>query len=89
MKEVCRIADLQNMEVINICDGKRLGCVCDVEIDRDSGCVKAIIVPGPCRFLGLFGHCDDYIIPWNEIEKMGEDIILVSFPPAMEGKCLK
>ena len=35
------------------------------------------MVPGPCRFLGLFGRDSDYIIPWGCIRRIGEDIILV------------
>ena len=35
------------------------------------------MVPGPCRFLGLFGRDSDYIIPWCCIRRIGEDIILV------------
>lgn len=74
-----RIADLSNKEVINVCDGKRLGYIYDVVIDVDRGTVLAIVVPGPCKFFGLFGREEDYVIPWRCIEKWGEDIILVSF----------
>ena len=38
------------------------------------------MVPGPCRFLGLFGRDSDYIIPWGCIRRIGEDIILVEGP---------
>ena len=49
-------------------------------IDTDTGRVTAIMVPGPCRFLGLFGRDSDYIIPWGCIRRIGEDIILVEGP---------
>ena len=45
-----------------------------------TGRVTAIMVPGPCRFLGLFGRDSDYIIPWGCIRRIGEDIILVEGP---------
>ena len=32
----CYITDLNEKEVINLCDGARLGNVCDVEVDRKS-----------------------------------------------------
>ncbi len=73
----CRIADLRCKEVINICDGCRLGFVDDVLIEVVDGRVLAIIVPGPCRFLGLFGREDDYVIFWENITRIGDDIILV------------
>ncbi|MDL2273590.1 YlmC/YmxH family sporulation protein [Oscillospiraceae bacterium OttesenSCG-928-G22] len=73
---VCRIVDLRCKEVINIRDGCRLGFVGDVEVDVSCGRVVAIVVPGPCRFL-FFGREDDYVILWEDIRKIGEDIILV------------
>ncbi|NLV51423.1 MAG: YlmC/YmxH family sporulation protein [Clostridiales bacterium] len=73
----CRIAELRNREVINITDGARLGFVEDVLIDIQSGSIKALVVPGPPRIFGLFGREDDYILPWENISRMGEDIILV------------
>ena len=76
-----RIADLQCKEVVNITDGCRLGYVSDVELDILTGKVVAIVVPGKCRFFGLFGRADDYVIPWHCIRRFGEDIILVEVIP--------
>ena len=73
----CRIADLRYKEVINVRDGLRLGYVCDVVLNISTGCVLAIVVPGPCRFFGLLGRDDDYVIPWECIRKIGDDIILI------------
>ncbi|MBZ4644985.1 MAG: hypothetical protein PWR27_643 [Petroclostridium sp.] len=72
-----RASDFRQKEVINIADGKRLGFVYDVEIDMNKGVIESIIVPGPGKFLGLFGRDTDYVIPWNSIKKVGDDIILV------------
>ncbi len=78
----CRIVDLRLKEVINIHDGCRLGFVNDVEVDTCCGKVVSIVVPGPSRFFGLFGREEDYVIPWDDIKRIGEDIILIecSFP---------
>ena len=72
-----RFSDLRCKEVINICDGCRLGYVSDLEIDTCTSCVTALIVPGPAKFFGIFGREDDYIIPWEAVKKIGEDIILI------------
>lgn len=72
-----RTADLKQKEVINMSDGKRLGFVSDVEIDLDTGRIDSIIVPSGGRFLGLLGKDNEFIIPWERIKKIGEDIILV------------
>jgi len=73
----CRVAEFGFKEVINVCDGYRLGFVYDVAVNVTNGQVLAIIVPGRCRLLGLFRREDDYVIPWECIRKIGEDIILV------------
>ena len=50
-----RISSLCCKEVVNVCDGARLGYVSDVEIELPGGRVTALLVPGSCRFFGLFG----------------------------------
>ncbi len=75
----CRIVDLRGKEVINVCDGCRLGYPYDVEIDAVTGRLVAIVVPGPCKYFGLFGRGDDYVVPWEAIRRIGDDIILVDF----------
>ena len=74
-----RAGDLRQKEVINITDGKRLGFVNDVEINFSAGFIDAIVIPGPGRFLGIFGKSEDYIIPWKDIVRVGDDIILVEY----------
>lgn len=76
-----RITDLRCKEVINVCDGQRLGFVSDVEVRIPDGQVVALVVPGPCRVLGVLGRKDDYVIPWHCIRRLGEDIILVELEP--------
>jgi len=72
-----RTSDFREKEVINIKDGRRLGFVCDVEINLESGKIEAIVIPGDRRWFGLVGKDDEYVIPWDRIKKIGEDIILV------------
>lgn len=83
---LCRITNLHDKEVINVCDGSRLGCVDDVEVDTCSAQLTALVIYGRPKFLGLFGHEDDVIIPWREIEIIGDETILVSRPVLQEEK---
>ena len=46
-----KFTELRCKEVICVADGRRLGFVCDVQVEIPEGCVKAIVVPGPCRIL--------------------------------------
>ncbi len=76
-----RIAELKYKEVISVEDGSRYGYVGDMEVDLESGQVKALVVPGRRRFFGLFGREEDKIIPWTAVHRFGEDIILVQNQP--------
>ena len=67
---------LREKEVINVCDGTRLGCPSDFEFNVYHGVITAIIVPRPSGFLGL-SHANDLVIPWDNIECIGKDTILV------------
>lgn len=72
-----RVTDLSCKEVVCICDGARLGYVSDVEVTVPQGEVCAIVVPGRGKWFGLLGATEDYVIPWNAIRRVGDDIILV------------
>ena len=50
-------------------------------VDLPEGKVNAILVPGPAKLLGLAGCRDDFIIPWNCIQRIGPDIVLVDTKP--------
>lgn len=80
-----RFQELRNKEVIDLGDGKRLGFVCDVEVDMQSGRIVAIVVPGRKGFGGFFGKTEDYVIPWRNICKIGNDIIIVNNQPQNPG----
>lgn len=69
--------ELRRKEIINICDGARMGYVCDLELDDCTGLISAIVVPGPAKLWGLLRGSEEIIIPYCRIEKIGDDVILV------------
>lgn len=73
----CTVSDFRDKEVINICDGRRLGYVIDVEFDVISGKILSIVLPGQKGGLLGFGKCEDIHIDWCKIQRIGDDIILV------------
>jgi len=73
---VFRAGELRQKEVINICNGERLGYVCDVEFCLEKGEIEAIVVPG-CMRLFRFGKKEDIVITWDKIRCIGDDVILV------------
>lgn len=83
-----RISELKQKEVINAEDCRRLGYVGDVDFDLCTGCLVAIIVPGPGCFCGFLGREKEYVIPFCDICQVGDDIILVKVKRKdVEEKC--
>ncbi len=72
-----KATEFKNKEVINIRDGRRLGYVCDVEIDVCQGVLKSIVVPGSGKWFPWSSGQKDIVIYWEQIKIIGEDIILV------------
>ncbi len=75
----CSVDELKEKEVINICDGKKLGYICDLTLDLCSGRILTIIVPGDMRVFSL-KKPELVSIPWCNIERIGDDTILVRPP---------
>ena len=71
-----RLADLQVKDVINTSDGKKLGRIIDAEIDS-KGVILYFAVEQK-RFFRFFSREPEVNITFNQIVKIGEDVILVS-----------
>lgn len=77
----CRVSELRYKEIINVSDGSRYGWVGDVEVDLESGQVRALVVLGRLRLFGLLGREEDRVFPWEAVRRFGADTILVETPP--------
>jgi YlmC/YmxH family sporulation protein len=76
------LEELRWKEVIGANNGVRYGYVNDLMIDLDTGRVKALVVPGQGKWLGLLGGREPRLIPWENISHIGADIILTQAPPS-------
>lgn len=86
MREITT-TDLCAMEVINLCDGGRLGYPNALEFCAEDGKITALIIPKDCGLFG-FAKTERYRIPWCRIECIGEDAILVKLTAAELTNCL-
>ncbi|MCD7033878.1 YlmC/YmxH family sporulation protein [Metabacillus sp. GX 13764] len=71
------ISEFQTKDVVNVSDGKKLGSIGDFDINVTTGKIQAIIISGQGKMLGFFGKEEEFVIPWRNIVKIGEDVILV------------
>lgn len=74
---ICSINDLRDKEVINLSDGARLGSIGDALLDLSTGRLIAVLMPGNYKLLGFLGREDDRIIKWEDIKKIGDDVIII------------
>jgi len=72
-----RLSDLQHKDVINIIDGSKVGNIIDIKIDSN-GNMEGLVVEKSKFFISMFSTKDELEIKWNQIEKIGEDVILVN-----------
>jgi YlmC/YmxH family sporulation protein len=79
------ISEFQTKDVVNVSDGKKLGNIWDFDINVTTGKIQAIIISGQGKVLGFFGRDEEIIIPWRNIVKIGEDVILVRMNRQIEG----
>ena len=71
-----RLSDLQNKDVVNVMDGKNIGHIIDITIEND-GKMNGLIVEKSRFLLSMFTSRNEIEIKWDQIEKIGEDVILV------------
>ncbi len=71
-----RLSELQTKKIINIKDGKHIGSIIDISI-KDDGQIDSLIIESTKSLFSLTKD-NDYTINWNEITKIGEDVILIN-----------
>ena len=77
------LSELQDKDVVNVRDGRVLGRVMDLTFCAHDGEVQAIVVPAHTGLLQLLrGEKNGLVIPWRQIECIGDDVILVCMDDA-------
>ena len=72
-----RLSDLQHKDVVNINDGTKIGNIIDIKLD-EKGNMDGLIVEKSKFIISMFTSSNEVEIKWNQISKIGEDVILVS-----------
>lgn len=71
--------ELRRKDVVNMVDGRRLGRIVDI-VFNVKGQIIGLVTPG-FRKLLFFKATDDIFVPWCDIKKIGDDVILVELRP--------
>ena len=79
--------ELRQKEVINLDDGRRLGRIVDIVFELPSGKILGFTLPGVKKFFS-FKPVSDIFVPYDNILKIGEDVILIELnPPSVVPVC--
>lgn len=70
-----RLSDLQSKKVIDVISGSNIGNIIDVDFS-DDGHINFLIIDNGKSFFSL-NRESDFRIMWQQITKIGEDVILV------------
>lgn len=71
-----KLSDLQSKDIINVNDGKCIGNIIDVSIDDDGKAI--VLLVEKYRFFMSFFSNNIIEIKWDQIKKIGKDVILVN-----------
>lgn len=69
-----RLSELQSKDIVTV-DGKLIGNIIDVVIE--DGVIKSLIIEKSKFIISMFSSKDEQEIKWQQIKKIGEDVILV------------
>ena len=72
-----RLSDLQNKDIVNTMDGRNVGNIIDVKINQKSGAIVSLVVEPNKKMLSFMNRGVEEEISWKNIERIGEDVILV------------
>jgi YlmC/YmxH family sporulation protein len=81
--------DLAEKDVINIKNGEVMGRFDDVEIDTRKGRITAFYIEEASKFIGMLGKTKPKRIRWEEILKIGMDVIIVNVDDDKNNKQIK
>jgi YlmC/YmxH family sporulation protein len=70
------LSDLQSKDIVDIKDGKKIGNIIDVTIN-DKGFMTSLVIQKSKFGVNIFRGNNDEEIKWEQIKKIGEDVILV------------
>lgn len=72
-----KLSELQKKDIVNIKDGKKIGKIIDVYFDETSGYMIKFVIEKTHFVRNIFSSTDEIVIKFNQIKKMGEDVILI------------
>ncbi len=71
------LSDLQNKDIVNVLDGKKIGNIIDARFNVTNGHLEKLIVEPSKTLFSLKNNTLE--ISFGQIKKIGEDVILIEY----------
>lgn len=71
------LSDLQNKDIINMLDGKKIGNIIDAKFNVATGVIEKLIIEPNKSLFSIKNNSVE--IDFNKIKKIGEDVILIEY----------
>ena len=86
--EPIRLSALTGKNVVNIYDGVRLGTIYEpvVAFDEVTGVLEQFYLGGRNGITGNWSEKNSMIIPWQNIHKIGQEVVIVDMGYSVRGK---
>lgn len=72
------LSELQNKTLINMSDGRNIGNIVDIKMDSQTGNIISLIIEQNKKGFYFSSKNNSEEIKWENIKKIGEDVILVN-----------
>lgn len=74
-----RLSDLAGKQIVNLYDGIRLGAIYEpnLSFDAETGKLELLYLGGRNGFTGNWSEKNSLQIPWNSIQKIGQEVVIV------------
>ena len=70
------LSTLQEKDIVNINDGRKIGRIIDARIDSD-GKIINLVIDQKKNIRNILSSSSDINISFNQIKKIGSDVILI------------
>ena len=72
------LSEFQNKDVVNLADGKKIGSIVDCKIEPGEGKIISFLIQ-PIHGVFSFRGSNKLEIKYENISKIGEDVILINY----------
>lgn len=86
--ETIRLSQLTGKNVVNLYDGVRLGTIYEpvVGFDEATGNLEQLYLGGHNGITGSWSEKNSVAIPWHNVQKVGQEVVIVDLGQSMRGK---